>query len=45
MPPDSGFIPDVLANIGVHVPGQSVTLALYVVGFSLCGWIGLTWLL
>jgi len=45
MPPDSGFIPDVLANIGVRVPGQSVTLALYVVGFSLCGWIGLTWLL
>jgi len=45
MPPDSGFIPDVLANLGVHVPGQSVTLALYVVGFSLCGWIGLTYLL
>jgi len=45
MPPDSGFIPDVLANIGVHVPGHAVTLVLYVVGFSLCGWIGLTWVL
>jgi len=45
MPPDSGFIPDALANIGVHVPGHAVTLVLYVVGFSVCGWIGLTWVL
>ncbi len=45
MPPDSGFIPDALANIGVHVPSHVVTRVLYVVGFSLCGWIGLTWVL
>jgi hypothetical protein len=45
IPPDSGFIPDALANIGVQVPGQAVTHVLYAVGFSLCGWIGLTWVL
>jgi len=43
--PHGGFIPEVLANIGIHVPGPAVTLVLYVVGFSLCGWIGLTWVL
>lgn len=42
MPPHSGFIPDVLAGAGIHVSGHAVTCVLYIVGFSLCGWLGLT---
>ena len=45
IPPDSGFIPDVLAHAGIHVPGPTVTAVLYAIGLSLCGWIGLTWVL
>ena len=45
MPPESGFIPDVLARWGIVVPGSAVTLFLYSLGFSLCGWFALTWML
>lgn len=44
MPPDSGFIPDVAACFGVSLSGRAVTLFLYGLGFSLCGWFGLKWL-
>ena len=45
MPPDSGFIPDVFAQAGINVSSQAVTIALYAIGCSVCGWIGLTWVL
>lgn len=45
MPPDSGFIPDVFAHAGISISGQAVTVALYAIGCSLCGWIGITWVL
>ena len=44
IPPDSGFIPDVLAHFGIAVSGNTVALVLYGLCFSLCGWFGLTWL-
>lgn len=44
MPPESGFIPDVLARFGIVVSGNAVALFLYGLGFSLCGWFGLSWL-
>lgn len=44
MPPDSGFIPDVLARFGITVSGHAVGLFLYGLGVSLCSWIGYTWL-
>jgi hypothetical protein len=44
MPPESGFIPDVLARFGIVVSGNAVAFFLYGLGFSLCGWIWYTWL-
>ena len=44
MSPRSGFVPDVLACVGVSVSGQAVGLLLYGLGFSLCVWFGITWL-
>ena len=45
MPPEDGFVPDVLARLGIVVPGRAVTVFLYSLGFSLCGWFALTWTL
>jgi hypothetical protein len=45
MPPQSGFIPDVLGRLGISVSGELVGLLLYGIGFSLCGWFGVEWLL
>ena len=44
MPPDGGFIPDVLARFGIAVTGQTVALVFYGIGFSLCGWFGISWM-
>ena len=44
MAPDSGFIPDVLGRLGFPVRGNTVTVFLYGIGLSLCGWFGLTWM-
>ena len=44
MPPDSGFIPDVAGRLGISLSGRAVTLLLYGIGFSLCGWFGVRWL-
>ena len=45
MPPDSGFIPDVLARFGVAVTRTNGRrLVFYGIGFSLCGWFGLSWM-
>lgn len=44
IPPDSGFIPDVAARLGVSLSGRTVTVFLYGLGFSLCGWFGVGWL-
>ena len=44
MPPDTGFIPDALARLGFPVRGTTVTVFLYGIGLSLCGWFGLTWM-
>jgi hypothetical protein len=45
MPPEDGFVPDVLARWGIAVSGSAVTVFLYSLGFSLCGWFALTWTL
>ena len=45
MPPHSGFVPDVLARFGLVVSGSAVTVFLYGLGFTLCGWIAFTWML
>lgn len=45
MPPESGFVPDVLGRLGLPVSGEAVGLALYAIGFTLCGWYGVEWLL
>jgi divalent metal cation (Fe/Co/Zn/Cd) transporter len=44
MPPEGGFIPDVLARFGVAVSGHTVALVFYGIGFSLCGWFGISWM-
>jgi hypothetical protein len=44
MPPDSGFVPDVLARFGVTITGDAVGVFLYGIGLSLCGWFGVSWL-
>ena len=43
MPPEGGFIPDVLARFGIAVTGHTVALVFYGIGFSLCGWLGISW--
>ena len=43
MPPESGFVPDILARSGIIVSGDVVTVLLYALGFSVCGWFALTW--
>jgi hypothetical protein len=43
MPPQSGFIPDVLARFGISVSGELVGLVLYGIGLSVCGWFGVQW--
>jgi hypothetical protein len=45
MPPEDGFVPDVLARLGIAVSGNAVTVLLYGLGFSLCGWFALDWTL
>lgn len=45
MPPDSGFVPDVLARFGLSVSGEAVGVLLYGIGLSLCGWFGVNWLI
>lgn len=45
MPPESGFVPDVLARAGLRVSGQTVGTVLYAIGASLCGWYGIAWLI
>lgn len=45
MPPDSGFVPDVLARFGVTLSGNTVGLALYGLGLSLCSWWSVVWLI
>jgi hypothetical protein len=44
MPPGGGFIPDVLARFGIAVTGQTVALVFYGIGFSLCGYFGISWM-
>lgn len=44
MPPGGGFIPDVLARFGIAVTGQTVAVVFYGIGFSLCGYFGISWL-
>lgn len=44
MPPGGGFIPDVLARFGIAVTGHSVALVFYGIGFSLCGYFGISWM-
>lgn len=44
MPPEGGFIPDVLARFGIAVTGNTVALVFYGIGFSLCGWFGISWM-
>ena len=44
IPPDSGFIPDVAARLGFALSGRTVTLFLYGLGCSLCGWFGVRWM-
>lgn len=43
MPPDQGFIPDVLSSLGISASGNAVGLVLYGIGLSLCGWFGIEW--
>jgi hypothetical protein len=45
MPPNSGFVPDVFARIGISVSGEAVGMWLYGIGLSLCGWFGIAWFL
>lgn len=45
MPPNSGFVPDVFARLGVTVSGDTVGVLLYAIGVSLCGWFGIEWLI
>jgi hypothetical protein len=45
MPPESGFVSDVLAQAGITVSGLSVGRALYAVGLGLCVWFSIEWLI
>jgi hypothetical protein len=45
MPPQDGFVPDVLATVGITVSGETVGTVLYAVGLVLCTWFGLDWLM
>lgn len=45
MPPESGFVPDLFARLGVTVSGDTVGVLLYAIGGSLCGWFGIAWLI
>lgn len=40
MPPDGGFVTDILAHAGIAVSGETVGNVLYAVGVGLCVWFG-----
>jgi hypothetical protein len=40
MPPEHGFVPDVLGRAGIAVSGDTVGTVLYVLGLGLCAWFG-----
>jgi hypothetical protein len=45
IPPEEGFIKDVLDGWGVPVWGKAIAYALHGIGFCLCSWWGIEWLM
>jgi uncharacterized protein DUF2784 len=45
IPPEEGFIKDVLDQWGVPVWGKTIAAALHGIGFCLCSWWGIEWLM
>jgi hypothetical protein len=45
IPPEEGFIKDVLDGWGVPVWGKGIAVALHGIGFGLCTWWGVEWLM
>lgn len=45
IPPEEGFIKDVLDRWGIPVWGNTIAAALHGIGFCLCGWWGIEWLM
>jgi hypothetical protein len=45
IPPEEGFIKDVLDRWGTPVWGKAIAAALHGIGICLCSWWGIEWLM